>query len=619
VALSATRLAALVSEAGEGANLNGDADAEPDDLVLHVRAASGAGAGATCAASGWDPTGQAADALAVVGDLVAITVPEAAQGAGPLNGDGDTGDRVLRLVDGTDGSLLPLFDPSGSPDVLQAAEEFVLGEALVAFRTSEAAQSNAAPPACSLNGDADCDDDVLQVYELATGRRRSSGQAVLPCPLAECDPRQPYRVSQETVRFLTLESDQDEDLNDDGDQLDLLVQLFNVASGQTEVIAEVAQTASQTPGTASDPLAAPSDATTGAASDQAVVAQGRCVEDTAVACTTPPDSCASGQFCFADSATCVVDTGRTCYLDRPAAEQGCLTGSVCVADFTVLAIADRDADQVPDGLDNCPTSANTDQADADGDGVGDACDLQTCGDGAPQLDEQCDDGNLVDGDGCDANCTDTACGNGVQTAGEACDDGNLLNGDGCSSTCTNGTAGQVAPLAGKLLLVKDKDGDATKRKVVFLSKDPGVVTPVGGAGDPTQAGGELVLRNPTTSEEIAVALPGSHWEGLGNPAGSKGWIYKDLGLADGPCKVVVAKPGKLLRAVCLGSQIGFTLDEPSGQGSLLATLQVGADPPQCVAFTPPGVLKDLPAQSGGTGIFKGLDAPAPAPASCPAP
>ena len=62
--------------------------------------------------------------------------------------------------------------------------------------------------------------------------------------------------------------------------------------------------------------------------------------------------------------------------------------------------------------------------------------LPSCGNGAREADEECDDGNLVNGDGCDANCTTTACGNGVVTAGEQCDDGNLVGGDGCDANCT---------------------------------------------------------------------------------------------------------------------------------------------------------------------------------------
>jgi cysteine-rich repeat protein len=269
-----------------------------------------------------------------------------------------------------------------------------------------------------------------------------------------------------------------------------------------------------------------------------------------------------------------------------ASADDCPPGVACQPELLTVGAADTDGDEVLDPFDNCPEVANADQADGDGDSVGDACDLQTCGNGTPELAEACDDGNLVDG-------------------------------DGCSSTCSVEAA--VRPLAGKLLLLKDKDGDATKRRIVFLSKDPDVATPLAGAGDPTQAGGELVVSNRATSEEVRIALPAGHWAGLGNPAGSLGWIYKDLGFADGPCKVVVAKPGKLLRAVCLGPQIAFTLNEGVGQVSLAAAIALGADPPQCVAFAPPRVAKDQPAQNGGTGIFKGLDAPPPALASCPAP
>jgi cysteine-rich repeat protein len=59
----------------------------------------------------------------------------------------------------------------------------------------------------------------------------------------------------------------------------------------------------------------------------------------------------------------------------------------------------------------------------------------SCGNGAPDPNEACDDGDAESGDGCDANCTVTACGNGIATSGEACDDGNLASGDCCSSTC----------------------------------------------------------------------------------------------------------------------------------------------------------------------------------------
>ena len=46
-------------------------------------------------------------------------------------------------------------------------------------------------------------------------------------------------------------------------------------------------------------------------------------------------------------------------------------------------LGDRDADGVPDGSDNCPTTANPDQANLDADGLGDVCDADLDGDGVP--------------------------------------------------------------------------------------------------------------------------------------------------------------------------------------------------------------------------------------------
>lgn len=75
------------------------------------------------------------------------------------------------------------------------------------------------------------------------------------------------------------------------------------------------------------------------------------------------------------------------------------------------------------------------------------CALSTCGNGAPEGYETCDDQNDDPTDGCH-NCKrlpicpqaggvcNAFCGDGALSGGEQCDDGNLFPGDGCSATCT---------------------------------------------------------------------------------------------------------------------------------------------------------------------------------------
>lgn len=59
---------------------------------------------------------------------------------------------------------------------------------------------------------------------------------------------------------------------------------------------------------------------------------------------------------------------------------------------------ESDNDGVPNSRDNCPTLFNPDQADIDGDGIGDPCDEDQDGDGVVNTDDECPDTFFWTGD-----------------------------------------------------------------------------------------------------------------------------------------------------------------------------------------------------------------------------
>jgi cysteine-rich repeat protein len=442
VSLSGTHVAALVSEAAQADGSLNPPDSDSADLIVKVRRLVDP-MPATCGA--WTNTGQAADAVEVVGSWVAMTQPEAAQNGADQSGDLPD-DRVMKLFDAATNTP---YDVRDAGLRAQPAEEFVLGSEAVAFRTREgdfcsvtvdATNCDPNPPGCplatcDLNGDGDCCDDVMQAFDLGKscvggptpgascvdgttcgggtcvpGDYVNCAQAMTPCAFPACDPRRPYRVAGPTVKYLTYECQQGgsvtagcaaggTDLNGDGDAGDLVIQVCHLRTGERVNVGTVVDPS----GVLIDPLQGdPIDPCLGrgvTGGTQVFLSTGRCIETLGGLCSGD-GQCTAGAFC--ESGTCKKEQG----VCRVVGD--CPPASICRPDPIVPGGADQDCDGIVDALDNCPTVANTDQVDADFDGIGDACDLATCGNGVVEFDEQCDDGGLNNGDGCDVDCRSEA-------------------------------------------------------------------------------------------------------------------------------------------------------------------------------------------------------------------
>ncbi len=340
--LSSTIVTALADEAAQGAiDMNGDGDAT--DTVLQVRA---------LAAPAWTNVARAADVLTVSGNRVAFLAPEAQENE-DLNNDDDTDDRVVHVYE-VGGFKLRNLET--------AAEELVLGEPigtacgprhLLAFRSLESAQG--AGPS---NGDGDTTDGVLHVYDIATKTLVNVGQAVTPCRLEICDPSAPYKVEGASVKFLTLESEQNQDLDGNGVIGGLVLQRYDACNQIVTVIAPI------DPETPSDPLDGEDR------SEVFTAPGGRCTLP--ISCDPLADACATGTFCSAVTEACTLVSPGACLDDGD-----CPDGTTCASQPVVVgvAVADGDDDGVPDDLDNCVTDPNPLQEDVDADGTGDACDL----------------------------------------------------------------------------------------------------------------------------------------------------------------------------------------------------------------------------------------------------
>ena len=96
---------------------------------------------------------------------------------------------------------------------------------------------------------------------------------------------------------------------------------------------------------------------------------------------------------------------------------------------------DTDGDGIADGADNCPLIANSNQANADGDSVGDVCDDDDDGDGIADVTDQCP--NTPEGAQVNAVVATDTDGDGVEDGADQCPStpaGDPVNNDGCTDT-----------------------------------------------------------------------------------------------------------------------------------------------------------------------------------------
>ena len=473
VGLSPTVLGALLDEAGQnGTDFNGDGDAV--DTVLAARLLSGGPLAST---------GRAADTLTVVGSRIGFVTPEAAQGGVSLNGDGDATDRVAGLYDVTTATVRQL-GVAASDVVLGAASGTVCGpRQLLAIRSPEADQG-----AADRNGDGDVFDDVLVVYDAETDTTVNTGQAVTPCRLEACDPRQPYRVNGGEVRFLTFEADQDEDLDGNGSIGGLVLQSFDVCTGVTTVIGKVDPEGKSDPTEILD------------RSQVFTTTAGRCATTPAQSCTAQTQ-CTGGSYCNAVTGRCTLTTPATCVADGD-----CPGASACVAErLTVgLPVDDLDDDGVPDGIDNCVEDPNPLQQDADGDRIGDACDAlaaRTAVACAPEPQEGC------------------AVPRGTFKSPLVVNDKTPDKNDSLAWTWSKGATTAAADFGNPLA----RDGYAL---CIYADTD---ATPA------------LVSETSAPAGGLCAGKP--CWKGLGKPAGSKGFKYADKDATPSGLTSVVLVPG----------------------------------------------------------------------------
>lgn len=182
-----------------GVSLNGDTDAV--DFVLHL---------ADMATGTVTNFGLAASDPVIEGNTLGALVIENKQGMTDLNGDGDSGDGVLHLIDIPSGAVTNVG--------VDASARFVLDGNRAVFGTREASEGNA-----DLNMDGDTSDTVLHAWDGSTVTNLMHSSDLFE-----------FQLEGDIVAFLVRESSEgNADLNGDSDALDKVLHVHDFTSGTT--------------------------------------------------------------------------------------------------------------------------------------------------------------------------------------------------------------------------------------------------------------------------------------------------------------------------------------------------------------------------------------------------
>lgn len=205
--ISADLVVAEVREDGRDRNRDGDGD---DVVVTIVDAVLGTVRSLERAI--------VPNSTLVDGDLLAYRIREEDQGAADLDGDGDADDEPVELVDlATDQRFLV------TAPVLAAQ----LGGGLALLYLAESA---AGAPSVDRNGDGDTDDYVFAFFDHLSFTLTETGLA------AGNSGRPPVpALNERKAAFCVGEEDQGTDLDGDGEVNDLVLALFDGASGRVHV------------------------------------------------------------------------------------------------------------------------------------------------------------------------------------------------------------------------------------------------------------------------------------------------------------------------------------------------------------------------------------------------